>query len=58
MTIHDIISPAWTAEEAMHVCDLLEALRDAIWRVHASAIYRHTDELELKAAEAEHRLDD
>jgi len=28
MTIDDIISPAWTAEEARHICDLFETLRD------------------------------
>jgi|GEM_PF-3331611 len=58
MTIDDIISPAWTAEEALHICDLLETLRDVIWRVHSRAIHAHLEQLDLKAAfEAERHLD-
>lgn len=50
MTIHDIVSPAWTAEEAIQVCDLLDALRAAIWRVHARAIHEHAQQCELREA--------
>lgn len=59
MTIHDIVSPAWTAEEALHLCDLLDALRDAIWRVHRRAIHEHSMNLEQQAAfEADLRADE
>lgn len=61
MTIHridDLVSPAWTAEEALHICDLLESLRDVIWRVHSRAIHAHLEHLDLRAAfEAERPLD-
>lgn len=48
--IDDLVSPAWTAEEALHVCDLLETLRDVIWRVHSIAIHAHLEKLDLRAA--------
>ena len=61
MTIHridDLVSPAWTAEEALQICDLLESLRDVIWRVHSRAIRAHLEQLDLRAAfEAEESLD-
>lgn len=51
MTIHridDLVSPAWTAEEALHICELLETLRDVIYRVHARAIHEHAQQRELR----------
>lgn len=50
MNLHDIVSPTWTAEDAIRICDLLDTLRDAIWRLHARAIHEHIQQRELREA--------
>lgn len=49
MTIHDLVSPALTPEEALNLCEALDALRDAIWRIHGAAMADHIDNLAMQA---------
>lgn len=45
MDHHPLIPPDWAPDDALRVCELLEALHTAIWRAHGHAMNLHLDGL-------------
>lgn len=43
-----LLPPELTPEDALRLCDLLEALHTAIWRAHGTAMNLHLDGLEAR----------
>ena len=51
MILNEMGFPDMTPEEALRLCDLLDALHATIWRVHGRAMNVHLEGLEASLLE-------
>jgi hypothetical protein len=51
MTLHDLGFPELTPEEALRLCDILDALHTMVWRAHGLAMNLHLEGLDMPLLE-------